>query len=278
MSLAAESGVAARAEALATERVECSRLESALYEGWVRHRRTSPVTRTFTYPLFMVLLDLGELDQVFAGRWAWSTRRPALGWFRRADYLGDPARPLDACARDLVEESLGFRPSGSVRLLTHLRMFGVAFNPVSFYYCHDREPDSARQRLVAVIAEVHNTPWNERHCYVLDGREGMGVVAEVRKAFHVSPFIGMEVRHRFRLTPPGDHLLAHIEDHAPDGRFFDATLHLDRIPITGSTLAGVLVRHPFSTLLVLVRIYMQAVRLLLARVPYHPHPRDRRSK
>ena len=140
-------------------------MQSCLYLGSLRHRRHAPRPHAFRYRVFMTYLDLGELDEVFRGRWLWSTRRPALAWMRRADYLGDPAVPLDEAVRERVARETGERPRGPIRLLTHLRMLGACFNPVSFYYCFDQ----AGERVETIVAEITNTPWNERHAYVLQG-------------------------------------------------------------------------------------------------------------
>ena len=134
-------------------------LESCLYVGKIRHRRYRPVTHGFGYRLFWAYLDLSELDQVFAGRWLWSTRRIAAQRFRRSDYLGPVDRPLDTAVRDVVESELGRRPKGPIRMLTQLRALGLLFNPVTFYYCFDPKRPA---HLDAIVAEITNTPWGER--------------------------------------------------------------------------------------------------------------------
>jgi DUF1365 family protein len=228
------------------------------------------VTHEFRKSLFMVYLDLAELPEVFRGRWLWSIGRPNLVSFRRQDYLGDPAVPLERAVRDLVEERCGQRPSGPIRLLTHLRTLGIGFNPVSFYYCFDARDES----LEALVAEVTSTPWGERHCYVLGGRDdGRGFLrVETAKELHVSPFMGMEQTYRFKVGEPGERLVLSIANHEGGRKVFDATLLLRRRPIQGRSLAGALIRHPAMTAQVIGSIYWQALRLWLKRAPFHPHP------
>ena len=145
-------------------------MESFLYEGTLRHRRFAAPRRDFEVSLFMAYLDLGELDSVFAGRWLWSTGAPNLAWFRRADHYGDPEVPLDQSIRELVEERTGARPEGPIRLLTHLRYLGHCFNPVCFYYCFGLDGRTVE----TIVAEVSNTPWKERHMYVLPEASNLG--------------------------------------------------------------------------------------------------------
>jgi uncharacterized protein len=251
-------------------------MHSALYRGWLDHRRVAPRPHAFRYPLFMVYLDLGELDRVFRGRWLWSTRRTALARFARDDHLGDPRRPLDECVRDLVEARLGpgLRPTGPIRLLTHLRYFGYVFNPVSFYYCFD----AADRRVEAVVAEVANTPWGERHCYVLrqESPDAHWLRAQCAKAMHVSPFNPMDLRYDWQLTMPGEALGVHMTLTPPGATaaapIFGATLALRRVAITGPSLAFTLARFPLMTAQVMVGIHWQALRLWLKGVPVHDHP------
>lgn len=255
-------------------------MKSALYCGWMRHRRVLPKVHDFRYDLFMVYLDLAELDSVFAGRWFWSVRRMALARFRREDHLGDAAVPLDAAVRDLVAERTGRRPEGPIRLLTHLAYFGYGFNPVSFYYCFD----AADSRVQTIVAEVNNTPWGEQHCYVLDQanapRKGALARHQFDKDFHVSPFMPMQIGYDWMFGDPGEELLVHmILNSRPDAaggagreKLFDATLHLQRQPITGAALALALVRFPFMTLKVIFGIHWQALRLWLKGVPVFTYP------
>jgi DUF1365 family protein len=245
-------------------------MNSAVYRGVIRHRRRGPVPHGFRYHLFMVYLDLAELPRVFAGRWFWSARRPAPAWFRRADYLGDPRLPLDTAVRDLVALRTGTRPTGPIRLLTHLRYFGYIQNPVSFYYCFD----ATGTRVETIVADITNTPWGERHAYVLPVQPGAAGTHRVAlaKTFHVSPFMPMDVAYDWRFSAPGERLTVHMKSRVGGETVFDATLALRRAPLTGRVLAGVLARHPWMTARVVAGIYWQALRLWWKGTPFHPHP------
>lgn len=246
-------------------------MHSAIFKGQVRHRRMDPVAHEFRYRLFMMYLDLDELDTVFDRRWFWSTKRAAPARFRREDHLGAPGMPLDLCVRDLVERDSGHRPAGPIRLLTHLQYFGYCFNPVSFYYCFDE----ADRRVEAIVAEVNNTPWGERHCYVLRD-ESQRVGAHQRftpvKQMHVSPFMPMDVDYDWRFRAPDERLTVHMENARGGRKVFDATLDLERREISATSLAGALVGHPFMTGKVMGAIHWQALKLWLKGSPVHDHP------
>lgn len=243
---------------------------SAVYEGQVSHHRQLPHTHAFRYPISFVYLNLDQLTEAFAGRWLWSCTRPACGWFRRRDHWGDPQMPLADAIRGLVRESGGVA-EGPVCVLTQLRYWGFVMNPVSFYYCFAPEGD----QVSAIVAEVHNTPWGETHCYVLPA--GQAEDTWLTKQFHVSPFLPMEMRYRFRFTPPAEALRVQIENYAhheqtASEQTFAATLELKRRPWTTLNLQRLLWRYPLQTQAVYAGIYWQALRLWWKKTPYFPHP------
>ncbi|MDX2166920.1 MAG: DUF1365 domain-containing protein [Deltaproteobacteria bacterium] len=247
-------------------------LASALYVGQVRHRRYAPRPHAFRYRLFQLYLDLDELPRVFAGRWLWRLERRGVAAFHRADYLGDPRQPLADAVRDLVAARLGRRPAGPIRVLTHLRYLGYCFNPVSFYYCFD----ARAERVEAIVAEITNTPWNERHAYVLGAADNLARHRthhhRFGKQFHVSPFLAMDYEYDWRFTPPGERLVVHMQNRRPDGLHFDATLSLRRRPITTATLTAALAAYPWMTGKVFAAIHWQAARLWWRGTPVFDHP------
>ncbi len=250
---------------------------SAVYEGWVRHRRFEPVEHSFRYRLFLMYLDLEELPGTLDPFPLWSARRAAPARFRRADFMGDRSRPLAECARDEVEQVTGRRPGGPVRLLANLRYLGHAFNPVSFYYCFD----AADERVEAVVADVKNIPWGERHPYVLARGERRGPVlsGDLDKELHVSPLMGMDQTYSFRAGEPGTRLSVHIASHTVDsGKQFDATLSLRRRELSRSLLTRMLLQYPAMSLQVVAKIYAQSLRLKLRGARYFPHPEGKRPK
>ncbi|MET0131718.1 MAG: DUF1365 domain-containing protein [Stenotrophomonas chelatiphaga] len=245
---------------------------SAIYRGRMRHRRHAPHPHTFGYPIAQLLIDLDEVDDLFTGRWLWSVGRRNLAEFRRSDYLGDPAQPLAEAVRDRIAQALGHAPHGPIRLLTHLRYAGHVFNPVSFYYCYGADG----QTLEAIVAEITNTPWKERHAYVLPveqaDAQGRALSWTFDKQFHVSPFMQMDCEYRWRFTAPGEDLHVHMQVWRQGERQFDADLILQRHRLDGRGLAGVLLRYPLMTFKVVAAIHWQALRLWLKRTPVHDHP------
>ena len=248
---------------------------SGIYEGWVRHRRYAPVQNRFRYHVFFMYLDLAELPEVLDPYWLWSARRPAPAWFRRRDYHGDAAVPLDEAVRATVAEHTGSRPRGPIRLLTHCRYFGYVFNPVSLYYCFDESGTTVE----TILAEITNTPWQQRRGVVLPPAMNIGDAPVLRyrfkKDFHVSPFMPMDIEYDWRFLTPGEKLIVHMMDYRRGEKLFDATLSLRRVPRTGWNMTRVLCAYPLLTLKVVTAIHWQALRLKLKGAPFHRHPQKR---
>ncbi|MBK5111001.1 MAG: DUF1365 domain-containing protein [Thermoleophilia bacterium] len=245
-------------------------LASAVYEGRIRHRRFEPFERDFDYRVFMLYLDLAEVPDVTSIHPLWSTRRRSPARFRRADYLGPANLPLRDAVADLVESRTGNRPQGPIRMLTHLRYWGVCENPVTFYYCFD----AAGEKLETVVAEVTNVPWGDRHAYVIDGGSGSGRLLSARtpKELHVSPLMSMDHEYDLRFARPAATLSVHMSSRRQGRTVFDATLNLSRTELSRPVLSRLMLRRPPMSLKVRVGIYFQAAITRARGARYHPRP------
>lgn len=253
-------------------------MNSCVYTGRIAHVRRSPTAHRFRYRIALAYLDLDETADLMRASWWASAARVAPLSFCAGDHapgLGPIATPADlaVAVRAVVADAGGpGNDLGAVRLLTPLRHWGVYFSPLSLYYCFDRSGD----RVAAVVAEVSNTPWNERRRYVLLAPRGVNAGAVLRfrhaKDFHVSPFMGMDAQYDWRITPPDSALRVHLRCTQAGEQPFDAALALVRKPWSERTLAGLACRFPAANLQVLAAIYWQAFRLWMKRCPYYPHP------
>jgi DUF1365 family protein len=255
---------------------------SAIYTGKVRHRRFSPKQHAFEYDVFMMYLDTREIADIFSLSRFWSLKNFAPAQFKRTDfhidkeYLAQNQLPtIDESVRNTLAAKLGKRPKGPIRMLVNLRYWGVNINPISTYYCFD---DSG-ETLIAILAEVHNTPWNERHAYVLTG-ENFSHKQQVvfPKEFHVSPFNPITMDYRWYSTTPNKTLALHLENWQADSKIMDATMSLIREPITATAMNKILIRFPWMTVKVVAAIYWQAAKLWWKGVPIFNHPKKSHSQ
>jgi uncharacterized protein len=237
---------------------------SAIYQGFVSHRRIRPARHAFRYRVFSLLLDLDEIDALAARSRLFRRNRPGILSFHDKDH-GDGG-DLRAWAHAQLARH-GLVAQGPLRLLCYPRLFGYVFNPLSVWFCHDR--DGA---LAAMIYEVHNT-FGERHAYVLSAQGAAGETQqqECAKAFYVSPFLSMDCRYSFRIRPPGEDVLIAIDECEAGSPVLNAVFAGKRRPLTDAQLALAILRHPLMTLKVAAAIRFEALRLWLKRVPRHAH-------
>lgn len=247
-------------------------LKNYIYNGVIRHRRYTPFEHFFSYPLFMVYVDISKVNKILETSLIWNINKPALISFYRKDYHGEPTKPLDKAVRDTIYKKTGKRINGPIRILTHLRYFGFCFNPVSFYYCFN----TSDSKLEMIMAEVTNTPWNERYSYIIDKKMLSGskknLVAELEKKLHVSPFWGMDHQYEWLFSEPDESLLVNMKNFKSGMKVFDATLTMKRKALTIKNLLISVLRFPFITLLVVYRIHWQALKLWIKKAPFFPYP------
>jgi hypothetical protein len=243
-----------------------------LYAGRVSHQRPGPRPHAFTYRVVMAWLDIADIDKALAAVPGASRRWFSPFRFRRGDHLGPAERPLDQCVRDLVMARTGESCGGPIRLLTGLGFMAHRFNPVSFYFCYDRDGRYPEW----IIAEVNNTPWGEQHCYLLDARAQAGQSSlhfRHGKDFHVSPFLPMDTDYRWTIRPPGEELAMGIVSHREGRPVFRAALRLRRRRPTTRAMAAAFAAMPFASLKIVAAIHWQALRLWLKGAPFYSHPR-----
>jgi len=244
-------------------------VKSALYQGWVRHKRfateaTGGVAHEFRYASTMPYLFLDELEDVARLHPRFSLTRPDALWFRREDFGGNRSVDLATSIRDEIAAAGFDRPTGPVAMLAHVRTWGFLFNPLVTFYVFNEHGE-----VRFVVLEVRSTPWLERHRYVLDTSSPTHRFA---KELHVSPFLTMDHDYVCTVPAPGERLSLHLGNRRGDERVFDASLSMQRQALTRASLSKLIWRRPLATYGVTFGIYREALRLWRKRAPFITHP------
>ncbi|MBU3021907.1 DUF1365 domain-containing protein [Aestuariibacter sp. A3R04] len=241
-----------------------SKLESALYYGRVFHQRYLPVQHKFSYDIYLFWLKLSEIPQLEASLSRFSVNKANYVSFRPKDYLNNPALPLNEAVINKMSELHGAPLHGEIFLLGQVRTLGIYFSPVNFFFLR-----TAEGAFTHMLAEVSNTPWNERHYYLVD----LAVQADTAKAFHVSPFNPMEMTYKWHIKMPCDSFTMTLDCHR-ENKEFRAGLNMKRISLTNRNLNRMLKRIPSMTIKTVVGIYWQALILFVKRTPVYGHPKS----
>lgn len=243
-------------------------LVSALYVGTVRHRRLAPKAHAFSYPVWQLLLDLDELPRVEQEVGLFRHNRNGWSALLDRDYLGPAERPVKEKLRDWLAARGHVLGDRRVLLLTHARVLGYAFNPVSYYYVLG---DGGRLDLA--VAEINNT-FGETFGYVLERRGSEPGIRTPRfpKLFHVSPFLPMDLEYEFHLSVPGESLAVHVDEFEGGEKVFDATFSARRRPLTTAGLARAMLSNPLMPAMVLAWIHWQALKLWMKEIPVYTRP------
>ena len=251
-------------------------MRSCIYRGSVEHCRLTPVKHRFRYSVSWLFVDLDEWPSLVQSRRLLSESRFGPISVRRSDHFGADQDSLSDSIRRLVHSETGYQPEGPIRLLTQARQFGIYFSPLNMYYCFTSQGDDVE----AVVAEVSNTPWNERHYYVLEpsrtsSSEPYGY--QHPKEFHVSPFMDMESDYRWQIALPTEELGLAMACHRDDREIFRVGMRLTRCELSDWQLFRMLLRYPVAPMQILSAIYYQALRLWIKRCPFYPHPKKQLS-
>ncbi len=245
-------------------------LDNAIGFGNVQHYRYSPIKNKFCYKSAMFLLDIDTIKQTLANLKYCSYEGKSIINFQKKDFLSKVLTELSI--REKIKLAIGnkitLKANDKIYLLAQLRTLGFLFNPVAYYYIfHENGTFS-------LIAEVTNTPWHEKHYYVLENAQRSGAYYQFifEKKFHVSPFLSMNYSYKLKTSFSKKHLIVHMENLKDNVKIFDATLNLKLFPLTQKNINDYLVKYPLMTYRVIFLIYWQAAKIYFKGNPFYPHP------
>lgn len=240
-----------------------------IFTAKVMHKRLFPRVNGFTYGVYYLALPLAKLNDEITSH-NLSVNKPGILSFYEKDH-GDYKGNLYGWAHNILAKNKLDTKVSDVLLVTMIRIFGYAFNPVSFYLCLDKD-----SKLRAVICEVNNT-FGETHSYICSNKNGAvidsGDWLEAKKLFHVSPFLKREGHYKFRFSLKDKKLGIWIDFYNDEDKKQLITSLIGNLePLTKTTLRKAFLNHPLVTLKTIFLIHWQAVKLLAKGIKYIPKP------
>ncbi len=248
-------------------------LNSCIYQGTTYHKRYTPKLHCFSYPIYFVYLDLDEIDQVHATIRHFSDKPLSMACFKQRDYLPDKTSALPL-KQQILNKSIELGETqkiDKIYLLCQLRTWGLYFSPVNFYYCYSQD------KLHSILAQVSNTPWNERYFYRVPF-QSQDYICD--KDFHVSPFNDLDMKYRWKTSEPDECLNLHLDNLHLDpnqSKIFHAGISLKRKPLTNKNFNQLLISFPAMCVKTVISIYWQALKLWLKGTPFYGYVADKQK-
>ncbi|WP_299568186.1 DUF1365 domain-containing protein [uncultured Shewanella sp.] len=261
-----------------------SQFSSGIYQGEVSHRRFTPKSHSFSYDMALMAINLDEISQLEKVSRLFGMSKWSLLKFNPQDYLNSLASQFEEQAVEQLEtdnsilspaSALKQRVMWTIKQLGakfdcdevifagQIRHFGFYFSPVNFYFCYQAGQP------IYMLAEVSNTPWDQRHCYLVDIQD----TQTTDKVFHVSPFLNLDMHYQWKIVPPSKRLNVTIQNRDDDNKkLFDASLHLQRKPFSSANVRQMLTAFPVMTMKIMWGIYWQAFKLFVKKIPFVAHP------
>lgn len=242
-------------------------LESGIYKGTVSHERVHPTQHKFDYLMYFFWLKLQEVERTQHATRYFSVNKKHVYQFKTSDYLQadnpQSAVELEEAVKRKMTTLGAPALAGDIYFMGQIRAFGVFFSPVNFYF-HKNDKTHIFDWM---LAEVSNTPWNERHYYLVN----LNTQENSEKAFHVSPFNPMDMQYKWQVTQPNSTFNLALSC-IKEKRHFTASMAMKKLPLNSKHMRSLLIRMPSTTIRTVMGIYWQALRLFIKRTPIYNHP------